>query len=398
MRKFFGAPSSKSKSTSTNKPYTADPGVASYEHGVHDPSEPSFTTDNLLLAGASNAYSLGPMTYSAPPSPDPSAFLAVYPERPLYDRGNSAYIRAGDPDRDQWPRTEDGWDYVRVPEPRRQRAAEPPPGLVSSTHSPPFPSRSSSLGSLPLGASTPPPTASTVTPSTFHYHYPSSETGQARHGNALARILRKKPPSITDRVSLGGGGGGGGAAAVLRTLDPHGGKHHDDRRLPEPEFFDPAMTRASADSYDAIQSSEDDARSSVQLDREREWRERDREIREAEKKDKDKKPKGQEHHTPKHHADADDRAPAIQRSKTKDKKRKDEKKWATFFSKDRDRDDRSDGEETPAEQLTRMIGYLTATGSQDWALVLEVCERASANEANAKAAAKALRREFKYGC
>ncbi|KAF5392012.1 hypothetical protein D9757_003341 [Collybiopsis confluens] len=48
-------------------------------------------------------------------------------------------------------------------------------------------------------------------------------------------------------------------------------------------------------------------------------------------------------------------------------------------------------------ELIRMIGYLTATASEDWALVLEVCERASANEANAKEAVKALRREFKYG-
>ncbi|KAJ3836728.1 hypothetical protein F5878DRAFT_248098 [Lentinula raphanica] len=48
-------------------------------------------------------------------------------------------------------------------------------------------------------------------------------------------------------------------------------------------------------------------------------------------------------------------------------------------------------------ELTRMIGYLTATASEDWTLVLEVCDRASSNEANAKEAVKALRREFKYG-
>ena len=42
-----------------------------------------------------------------------------------------------------------------------------------------------------------------------------------------------------------------------------------------------------------------------------------------------------------------------------------------------------------------MEGYLTATGSEDWALVLEVCERASSSEANAKEAIKALKREFK---
>ncbi|KAG2361369.1 hypothetical protein BDR07DRAFT_1359012, partial [Suillus spraguei] len=47
--------------------------------------------------------------------------------------------------------------------------------------------------------------------------------------------------------------------------------------------------------------------------------------------------------------------------------------------------------------MTRMIGYLTATSSEDWALVFEVCERASATEANAKEVMKALLREFRYG-
>ena len=41
------------------------------------------------------------------------------------------------------------------------------------------------------------------------------------------------------------------------------------------------------------------------------------------------------------------------------------------------------------------LGYLTATSTEDWAVVLDVCERASATEANAKEATKALRREFK---
>ncbi|KAF5314297.1 hypothetical protein D9619_011864 [Psilocybe cf. subviscida] len=53
-------------------------------------------------------------------------------------------------------------------------------------------------------------------------------------------------------------------------------------------------------------------------------------------------------------------------------------------------------DEGPAE-LTRMIGYLTATASEDWTLVLEVCDRASSSETNAKEAIRALRREFKYG-
>jgi len=41
------------------------------------------------------------------------------------------------------------------------------------------------------------------------------------------------------------------------------------------------------------------------------------------------------------------------------------------------------------------LGYLIATASEDWALVLDVCDRVSANEANAKEAVKTLRREFK---
>ncbi|KAJ7715139.1 hypothetical protein B0H16DRAFT_1616986, partial [Mycena metata] len=49
------------------------------------------------------------------------------------------------------------------------------------------------------------------------------------------------------------------------------------------------------------------------------------------------------------------------------------------------------------DELTRKIGFLTATASEDWALVLDVCDHASATEANAKEAVRALRREFKYG-
>ncbi|EPS98820.1 hypothetical protein FOMPIDRAFT_1037243 [Fomitopsis schrenkii] len=63
--------------------------------------------------------------------------------------------------------------------------------------------------------------------------------------------------------------------------------------------------------------------------------------------------------------------------------------------KDRGHEQERKDEDTPA-QLTRMMGYLTATSSEDWSLVLEVCERASSSESSAKEAVKALRREFKY--
>lgn len=41
-------------------------------------------------------------------------------------------------------------------------------------------------------------------------------------------------------------------------------------------------------------------------------------------------------------------------------------------------------------------GYSTASSVEDWALALEICERASLNESNAKEAATALKKEFKY--
>ncbi|KAG6889868.1 hypothetical protein C0992_003764 [Termitomyces sp. T32_za158] len=70
--------------------------------------------------------------------------------------------------------------------------------------------------------------------------------------------------------------------------------------------------------------------------------------------------------------------------------------------RDRGRDRGRDGE---AAELTRMIGkvdpqifgYLTATAHQDRNLVSEIIERVNMNETNAKEAARALRREFKYG-
>lgn len=71
-----------------------------------------------------------------------------------------------------------------------------------------------------------------------------------------------------------------------------------------------------------------------------------------------------------------------------------EKKKQVFWTQrapgDRPRDE-------SGEELTRLIGYLTATASEDWGLVLEVCERASVSDSNAKEAVRALRREFKYG-
>lgn len=56
---------------------------------------------------------------------------------------------------------------------------------------------------------------------------------------------------------------------------------------------------------------------------------------------------------------------------------------------------RGQSESIPAP-LTALIGFLTATGLDDPALILELCDRASASEVNAKEAARAIYREFKY--
>ncbi|KAF9219339.1 hypothetical protein BS17DRAFT_427154 [Gyrodon lividus] len=83
-----------------------------------------------------------------------------------------------------------------------------------------------------------------------------------------------------------------------------------------------------------------------------------------------------------------------EKEKWKAEKERDRERDRERFERTRDRDRREDDMGTA--ELTRMIGYLTATASEDWSIVLEVCERASASETNAKEAAKALRREFKY--
>lgn len=89
-----------------------------------------------------------------------------------------------------------------------------------------------------------------------------------------------------------------------------------------------------------------------------------------------------------------ERAGVRDRDRDKDKDKDKERERERDRERARERDRRED--ESHHADLTRMIGWLTATASEDWSLVLEVCERASSTEANAKEAAKALRREFKY--
>ncbi|CCM02123.1 uncharacterized protein FIBRA_04200 [Fibroporia radiculosa] len=79
-----------------------------------------------------------------------------------------------------------------------------------------------------------------------------------------------------------------------------------------------------------------------------------------------------------------------------EKREKEKEKRGFWVPREKDKERPRDKDHDSQADLTRVIGYLTATSSEDWSLVLEVCERASASDANAKEAAKALKREFKY--
>ena len=47
------------------------------------------------------------------------------------------------------------------------------------------------------------------------------------------------------------------------------------------------------------------------------------------------------------------------------------------------------------DEVSSIVGYVTDFAADDWNVVLEICDRAAASEANAREAAAALRREFK---
>jgi hypothetical protein len=232
-------------------------------------------------------------------------------------------------------------DAIRVPSPR---------SLQHQFIAPVIPSRSSSLASLPQPANSPQiPTAVPVSPRSSSPFSITSNTIAVRNQRSDDRTLRKKSPPISSGVA---------ALGILKALDPH-------QDLPPiPHTPDPSEDPHTYNEPVRIDKKERRGFwDGVLRDRERE-------------------------------------------------------KWKAEKERDRDRErservrDKDRREDDPAAELTRMIGkllsafnmpntdrlllgYLTATASEDWSIVLEVCERASASEANAKEAARALRREFK---
>ncbi|KZT36257.1 hypothetical protein SISSUDRAFT_1121095 [Sistotremastrum suecicum HHB10207 ss-3] len=56
-----------------------------------------------------------------------------------------------------------------------------------------------------------------------------------------------------------------------------------------------------------------------------------------------------------------------------------------------------EGDQAEKENVRSLIGWWSAKSSEDWSVALHICEVASASEANAKEAAKALRKTLKWG-
>lgn len=288
--------------------------------------------------------------FTAPGSPEDNPVStpihhkhAVYThqnQQPLPPPPQSIFKTQGDEER---------WDAL-TPYSEQGHLPNPlPPGMSVS--------RSSSFNSLPPGASPPPssnpmhPPVRSPSPAMTTTSMISSRTGQQRDHAPQGRTLKKGPSPPSAPVALG----------ILRSLDP---------------------PRADINNYNSRSNSEEHY---VSVERYTQSDHGHRDFNRDHVEKKEKRPFWKN------------------RDKDKDKEKEKEREREREKEKERERDGRGDRgrdsrrDEDPQAELTRMIGYLTATASEDWGLVLEVCDRASANEANAKEAVRALRREFKYG-
>jgi hypothetical protein len=247
--------------------------------------------------------------------------------------------------------SDDRWEVVSNPGAYEESSTLPPPTSRSASHI-----------SLPPGAGAPlssPHTPRSVSPFGMapsaqysHSTITSGRTEKEKKERDLAQTVRKKPPTPS------------GPVAILSSLDP------PSKQIQQPPVEEYALPAGMENMLFNV--------------------ERRPSHRDSEKKEK----KG-----------------FLWSGKEKAKEKEREKERERPRERERDRD-----RERTDDELTRMIGasstlsimmehssicrragYSTASSVEDWALALEICERASANEANAKEAATALRREFKYG-
>lgn len=245
------------------------------------------------------------------------------------------------------------------PIPHSQSAPYPSPLIVNN----PNQLYSASYNNIPAGSNSP-------RHSSHSLLGPGSNPFKKKHAHATAAILKSLDP---DDISLHRS-----RTPSLESIPKFNDiDRYYDHRLTEPE--------RDTDQQNNNERKDNERRHKDQKNRDKErFRQLDQDsIRQERQEVRDKSPRKDKH-------------------KEKEKKR-------NIFSRDKDKDKDRNG----SAELTRMIGtflpcnfvscftmhfsgYLTATASEDWSLVLEVCERASISETTAKEACKALRREFKY--
>ncbi|TFK82019.1 hypothetical protein K466DRAFT_557157 [Polyporus arcularius HHB13444] len=238
-------------------------------------------------------------------------------------------------DRPQTGSGDDQWDLIQEVEPPLQPLR--PPTLATS--------QTSSLASInQIHSPAPSPLPRSTSPSGTYSNAPPPNPKSAKERDQ--QVLRKKPPATPN---------GFAAVGILNSLNP---AHLEP--VSSHEQSDDGFTDASY----------------------------------REEKDKEKKEK----------RPFWDRSGHKDKDKEKDKEREKERTRERDRDKDRDRErgrdidrERDRRDDGPPAELTRLLGYLFATASEDWSLVLEVCDRVSSSETGAKEAAKALRQEFKGG-
>ncbi|QRW10666.1 TOM1-like protein 2 [Ceratobasidium sp. AG-Ba] len=236
----------------------------------------------------------------------------------------------------------------------------PPPPLIAQQSdefrtplvhpAPEFASRMSSTGTIPHGASPP----IVMTPSNPNYSLPSSA---ASDGTGVTRDRPQEPPSIlvptTPREAIG----------HLDTSPPHA-NHDREREVLRRKnrgsgmlvgmFTNPNHDqRASMDDHESINS--------VHI--------------------QEKVPEKERHGF---------RA-FFGTSREKEKEREREKEREKIYSRPNDTSDRGTWD------ITRLIGWTTSTNVEDWAVVMDICDKANNHDSDAKEAAKALRKDIQFG-
>ena len=268
--------------------------------------------------------------------------------------------------------TDDNWELLQASDYRQDSL-----GSMQKPQAPALTQKTSSMSSLPPGAS-PPNSAQLVPPASSPYSsvpVDSSGFSTIGHSSNMFNVLRKKTPSMKETATIQQQQKA--TSAILRALDPHSPKQER-----EPVLRD-SQALATMDSSDILVHSDvdhDRDRESLDVERQRRLEERDREIKitQTPRKrvfDESSIDQGRQGATRREKAHLDgrdtrrrkdsssDRSGSAERGRTREhvreKDHKEEKRpqWTSLFSFAKDRPKGKEHEhDSPEEQLTRMMG------------------------------------------